>query len=63
VRPGRIGEQSVEILEGLEEGDRVVVSAQFLLDSESSKRSDFQRMQAPQPEDRSTMDHGEMDHD
>ncbi|NCF16970.1 MAG: efflux RND transporter periplasmic adaptor subunit [Haliea sp.] len=41
---GRMDEQSVEVLEGLHEGDEVVVSAQFLLDSESSKSSDFRRM-------------------
>ena len=37
-------ERSVEVLDGLKEGDEVVVSAQFLLDSESSKTSDFLRM-------------------
>ena len=36
----------VEIRRGLEEGDRVVTSGQFLIDSESSKTSDFQRMSA-----------------
>lgn len=34
-----------EVLSGLEENDRVVTSAQFLIDSESSKNSDFRRMQ------------------
>jgi len=56
VRLGRISESAVEILSGLEAGDTVVTSAQFLLDSESSKSSDFQRMQAP-------MDHGSAHHD
>jgi Cu(I)/Ag(I) efflux system membrane fusion protein len=41
---GRFDEQSVEILAGLVEGELVVTSAQFLLDSESSKTSDFKRM-------------------
>lgn len=45
VRPGRIGEDSVEILEGLAPGDRVVTSAQFLMDSESSRTAGFQRME------------------
>ncbi|WP_116368805.1 efflux RND transporter periplasmic adaptor subunit [Parahaliea mediterranea] len=62
VRPGRLDPQSVEILEGLEAGDRIVVSAQFLIDSESSKRSDFQRMQSAPAADHSTMDHSTMDH-
>jgi Cu(I)/Ag(I) efflux system membrane fusion protein len=44
VRAGRMDGQYTEILQGLDAGDRVVVSAQFLLDSESSKTSDFQRM-------------------
>jgi Cu(I)/Ag(I) efflux system membrane fusion protein len=34
----------IAINKGLEEGETVVVSAQFLLDSESSKDSDFKRM-------------------
>ena len=41
---GRVEQQDAEILQGLQVGDRVVVSAQFLLDSESSKTSDFMRM-------------------
>ncbi|BFM09747.1 efflux RND transporter periplasmic adaptor subunit [Halioxenophilus aromaticivorans] len=37
-----------EILDGLAAGDTVVTSAQFLLDSESSKSSDFLRMASTQ---------------
>jgi Cu(I)/Ag(I) efflux system membrane fusion protein len=44
VKLGRVGERDAEILEGLVAGDTVVVSAQFLLDSESSKRADLMRM-------------------
>ncbi|QJR81312.1 efflux RND transporter periplasmic adaptor subunit [Alteromonas pelagimontana] len=43
---GRESEDEVEILSGVSEGDTVVTSAQFLLDSESSKTSDFIRMQS-----------------
>jgi len=43
---GQNGDQWTEITEGLSAGDRVVTSAQFLLDSESSKTSDFVRMEA-----------------
>lgn len=41
---GRVDDQFVEILSGIDAGERVVVSAQFLIDSESSKASDFKRM-------------------
>jgi len=41
---GRFGASEAEILQGLEVGDKVVSSAHFLLDSESSIDSDFQRM-------------------
>ena len=44
VTTGREDQENVEILAGLNEGDEVVSSAQFLLDSESSKTSDFMRM-------------------
>ena len=44
VTVGRYDSESVEILSGLNDGDRIVSSAQFLLDSESSKSSDFKRM-------------------
>ncbi len=44
VRLGREHEQYWEILQGVEEGNSVVTSAQFLLDSESSKTSDFVRL-------------------
>jgi len=44
IKLGRLSESHAEILAGLDAGTRVVTSAQFLLDSESSKTSDFQRM-------------------
>jgi Cu(I)/Ag(I) efflux system membrane fusion protein len=53
---GRMDERSVEVLDGLKEGDEVVVSAQFLLDSESSKTSDFLRMHH-EPAGDDAMDH------
>lgn len=66
VRLGRMGEQRIEILEGLEDGDSVVSSAQFLLDSESSKSSDFTRMShesVDHPDvDQTKVDHSEMGH-
>ncbi len=44
VKVGRQDQVMVEILDGLKEGEKIVTSAQFLLDSESSKTSDFKRM-------------------
>lgn len=46
VRSGFEAGERVAILEGLAEGDRVVTSAQFLLDSESSLKATLQRMRA-----------------
>jgi Cu(I)/Ag(I) efflux system membrane fusion protein len=44
VEAGLRDTEHTEILAGLKAGDRVVTSAQFMLDSESSKSSDFERM-------------------
>jgi Cu(I)/Ag(I) efflux system membrane fusion protein len=62
VTVGRYDSESVEILEGLSAGERVVRSAQFLLDSESSKSSDFKRMHYyPDQEDSAQNESTEMD--
>ncbi|UPW17538.1 efflux RND transporter periplasmic adaptor subunit [Agarivorans sp. TSD2052] len=47
VKLGRESGGKVEILAGLRKGDKVVTSAHFLLDSESSLRADFSRMGPP----------------
>ncbi len=39
--------EGVEILSGLNEGDEIVVSGQFLIDSESSLQASFRRMSDP----------------
>ncbi|WP_320837365.1 efflux RND transporter periplasmic adaptor subunit [Zhongshania sp.] len=44
VSAGQFNNREAEIIHGIEADDEVVVSAQFLLDSESSKDSDFIRM-------------------
>ncbi len=44
VKPGMQTSESAEILDGLSEGDRVVVSGQFLIDSESNLQASFRRM-------------------
>jgi Cu(I)/Ag(I) efflux system membrane fusion protein len=46
VLPGLESGEFVEVISGLEEGQEIVVSGQFLIDSESSLRADFQRMEA-----------------
>lgn len=48
VTPGAESGDDIEILEGLEEGERVVVSGQFLIDSESRLRSSLARFEEPQ---------------
>jgi Cu(I)/Ag(I) efflux system membrane fusion protein len=44
IKTGRFFNQKVEVLNGLQAGDRIVTSAQFLIDSESNIDSDLQRM-------------------
>jgi len=68
VEIGRTDKSSIEILSGLEIGDQIVTSALFLLDSESSKSSDFKRFNYPETTNRnmaemdmSSMDHSQMD--
>ena len=56
VASGRRGDSKTEILQGLNAGDRVVTSAHFLLDSESSITSDFLRMS---PREELPVDHSE----
>ena len=41
--------ESVEVLSGLGEGDEIVVSGQFLIDSESSLQASFLRMDETVP--------------
>jgi membrane fusion protein, copper/silver efflux system len=48
VRVGLESGERVEVLDGLDEGDRVVVSAQFLIDSEASLRASFRRISEPE---------------
>jgi len=47
VRTGHENGEFIEILDGLEEGDRIVTSGQFLIDSESSLTASFARMEMP----------------
>ena len=47
VQPGMRRGDFVEILSGLSEGDEVVVSGQFLIDSESSLQASFLRLSEP----------------
>jgi multidrug efflux pump subunit AcrA (membrane-fusion protein) len=63
---GHEGDGYVEVLEGVEEGDRVVTSAQFLIDSEANLQEAIQKMIAQRqgasaglPEARMSGEHGE----
>ncbi len=60
VKVGRFDSESVEILAGIRDGEEVVSSAQFLLDSESSKTSDFKRMNHDDMADESEMANDEV---
>ncbi|MDX2320668.1 MAG: efflux RND transporter periplasmic adaptor subunit [Moritella sp.] len=62
---GREAAGYVEVLAGLNDGDNVVTSAQFLLDSESSLTADFSRLGAPESQSKANMamDHSNMNHD
>ncbi|MFA3791387.1 efflux RND transporter periplasmic adaptor subunit [Aliiglaciecola sp. SL4] len=62
---GTVVNGQAQILDGLEQGDNIVTSAQFLLDSESSINSDFSRMTALPNKQDTHVNHinaGGMDH-
>ena len=44
IQAGRSDQNHIEVLSGVSKGEKVVTSAQFLIDSESSKSSDFKRL-------------------
>ncbi len=46
IRAGMESDDRVEVLSGLEEGEEIVVSAQFLIDSEASLNAGLQRLQS-----------------
>lgn len=62
VELGLSDESHIAITDGLTAGDQVVVSAQFLLDSESSKTSDFKRMHHAAEIKQSVSDQEPVDH-
>jgi len=49
VTPGVESDDWIEIRHGIKEGDVVVTSGQFLIDSEASVRASFSRMQSSEP--------------
>lgn len=51
VEPGAEADDWVEIRRGVKDGDMVVTSGQFLIDSEANVRASFQRMQSDAPAD------------
>lgn len=48
IEVGREADDRTEVLEGLSQDDRIVTSAHFMLDSESSQTADLSRISAPQ---------------
>lgn len=67
VELGHLNDQYAEIRKGLSAGEGVVTSAQFLLDSESSKSSDFRRLHHGEEDNSMNHEHqghhGEASHD
>lgn len=62
VKTGSESGDYVEIIKGLKEHDKIVTSAQFLIDSESSLSASFDRMEEPQNmDDSSNMDMAKKD--
>lgn len=64
VRTGLESGRRVEILEGLSEGEQIVISSQFLIDSEASMDASLLRMIGQEPEDMDQAGNGikDMDH-
>lgn len=60
VKVGMVNDERAEIIEGLKGDEQVVVSAQFLIDSEASLQGSFQRM-TPVKNDEQGMQKGSMD--
>ena len=56
VKVGMIAQGKAEIIEGLNEGDKVIVSGQFLLDSEASIQGSLQRLSGSNSSDDSSND-------
>lgn len=61
VQTGPMSNDMVAVTQGLSHGDMVVTSAQFLLDSESSKTAEFDQRMAPEPAAGVKMNH-DMEH-
>ncbi len=53
---GREAGDWIEVTQGLQAGDRVVTSAQFMLDSESSQSADLARINTPQMENQAWLE-------
>jgi Cu(I)/Ag(I) efflux system membrane fusion protein len=61
VKVGIESGEYVEILEGVDEGDKIVTSGQFLIDSEASMRASLNRMSEPDSSEGSNMSNMESD--
>ncbi|MCV5901814.1 hypothetical protein OFN63_37545, partial [Escherichia coli] len=47
IEVGREADDKIEVLQGLTQDDRIVTSAHFMLDSESSQTADLSRISSP----------------
>jgi Cu(I)/Ag(I) efflux system membrane fusion protein len=62
VRLGSQGNEYVEVLEGLGEGEKVVVSANFLIDSESNLKAAFSSLTGKKSQPDAAADHAHKEH-
>lgn len=60
IEVGREAGDKIEVIDGLELGDRIVTSAHFMLDSESSQSADLARINGAEPEMESVWAKGEI---
>ena len=61
VKPGRVSQGRTEILEGLASGDEVVISGQFLIDSESNLSAELGRIEGDDTGDMDSNNNMEVD--
>ncbi|AUW06640.1 efflux RND transporter periplasmic adaptor subunit [Vibrio campbellii] len=60
IEVGREAGEQIEVLQGLKQDDKIVTSAHFMLDSESSQSADLSRINGVEPEEETAWAKGEI---